>query len=182
MFSDSSSKSLLFKASVNSTGEFRAERRHEMFVHWLARSPFAVLLLAVDVTTSTAQPGPPCGSDLPIKCTPGKDAAIVLGFVGAGILAVYLGYRLDHPRHEELIIGCTVQAGGMMALVEDNTQMLYSLTPLLKKVKAGDRLVLRGKKKPVISGRNVFHVKKLVLNEGPCETQSPRAGQDSDND
>jgi len=150
-----------------------------MFAHRLARSAFAVLLLAVAVTSARAQAGPPCGPDLPIKCTPGKDAAIVLGFVGAGILAAYLGYRLDHPRHEASIIGCTAQADGTMILVEDNTQMLYSLTPVSKKVRSGERVALRGKKKSDTSGRNVFHVRKVVEDVGPCESRIPSAGQEN---
>jgi hypothetical protein len=150
-----------------------------MLGHWLARSTFAFLLLAVEATSTAAQAGPPCGPDLPIKCTPGKDAAIVLGFVGAGVLAVYLGYRLDHPRHQASIIGCTAQADGTMTLVEDNTQMLYSLNPIPKKVKAGERVVLRGKNKSDISGRNVFHVRKVVEDVGPCESRTPSAGPEN---
>jgi len=149
-----------------------------MFAHRLARSAFAVLLLAVEVTSARAQAGPPCGPDLPIKCTPGKDAAIVLGFVGAGVLAAYLGYRLDHSRHEASIIGCTAQTDEAMTLVEDNTQMLYSLIAVPKKVRAGERVALRGKNKSDPSGRNVFHVRKFVKDWGPCESQSPRTGQE----
>lgn len=144
-----------------------------MFVHRFARSAFAVLLLALQATSARAQAGPPCGPDLPIKCTPGKDAAIVLGFVGAGILAAYLGYRLDHPRHEASIVGCTAQGDGTMTLVEDNTQILYSLTTVPKKVRAGERVTLRGKKKFDTSGKNLFQARKLAKDEGPCESQSP---------
>ena len=75
-----------------------------MLIHWLARSTFAVLLIGAELTSAGAQAGPPCGPDLPIKCTPGKDAAIVVGIVGVGVLAAYLGYRLNHPRHENSII------------------------------------------------------------------------------
>jgi hypothetical protein len=60
-----------------------------------------------------------------------------------------------------------------MTLVEDSTQTLYSLTPPRKKVKAGERVVLRGKKTLDASGKNVFQVRKFVQDAGPCETQSP---------
>jgi hypothetical protein len=49
------------------------------------------VLLAAEVPTAAAQAGSPCGPDLPIKCTPGKSAAILSAFVGAGIVAAYLG-------------------------------------------------------------------------------------------
>lgn len=146
-----------------------------MIFRWLACSTFGILLVATAAPSIVAQAGPPCGPDLPIKCTPGKDAAIVVTFVGAGALAAYLGYRMSHPKREESIAGCTMQADGGMTLVEQSTQTLYSLTPVNKEVKAGERVVLRGKKDA--SGRNVFHVKKLVKDEGPCETQSLSAGQ-----
>jgi hypothetical protein len=150
-----------------------------MLAHRLARSAFAILLLALQVASARAQAGPPCGPDLPIKCTPGKDAGILLAFVGAGILAAYLGYRMDHPRHQALIVGCTAQADGTMTLVEDNTQILYSLAPVPKKVRAGQRVTLRGRKKSDPSGKNLFQARKLVKDEGPCESQSPGAAQEN---
>lgn len=150
-----------------------------MDVRWLIRSTFSLLLLAAEVPSAAAQPGPPCGPDLPIKCTPGKDAAIVLGFVGAGVVALYLGYRMDHPRNEMLTSGCAAQADGVMTLVEDNTQTVYLMKPLPRKVKAGERVVLRGKKIRDGTGKNIFRAKKFVQDEGPCETRSPSAGQES---
>jgi hypothetical protein len=147
-----------------------------MVLCWLARSTIGILLLLAEIPSAIGQPGPPCGPDLPIKCTPGKDAALVLGFVGAGILAAYFGYRLNHPRQEASIIGCTAQADGMKTLTEDDTQTVYLLTRSGKKLKAGERLLLRGKKTQDASGRDVFQVRKLVTDEGPCETQSPREG------
>jgi hypothetical protein len=141
-----------------------------MVVRWLARSAVAILLLTLDIPSIAAQAGPPCGPDLPIKCTPGKDAAIVLGFVGAGVLAAYLGYRMGHPKHEASIVGCTALADGTMTLVEDNTEALYSLTSHPKKVKARERVILSGKKTLDVSGKNVFQVRKLVEDMGSCKT------------
>jgi len=148
-----------------------------MIFRWLACSTFGILLITAGAPSTIAQAGPPCGPDLPNKCTPGKDAAIVLGFVGAGALAAYLGYRMNHPKREDSITGCTTQADGVMALMEQSTKTLYSLSPVHKRVKAGQRVVLRGKKNQDASGRNVFHVTKVVKDEGPCEAQSLSAGQ-----
>jgi hypothetical protein len=150
-------------------------KRHVMVLCWLARSTIGILLLLAEVPAAMGQAGPPCGPDLPIKCTPGKDAAIVLGFVGAGVLAVYLGYRIDHPRHESSIIGCSAVSEGMKTLVEDKTQTVYLLAGSDKKVKPGERLLLRGQKKLDPSGRDVFKVRKLVRDAGSCETQSTNA-------
>ena len=142
-----------------------------MVLGWLARSTIGILLLLAEVPAAAGQAGPPCGPDLPIKCTPGKDAAIVLGFVGAGVLAVYLGYRMDHPRHESSIIGCSAVSEGMKTLLEDDTQRVYLLAGSDKRVKAGERLLLRGQKKLDASGRDVFKVRKLVKDAGSCEPQ-----------
>ena len=146
-----------------------------MLIHWLARSTFAVLLIGVELTSAGAQAGPPCGPDLPIKCTPGKDAAIVVGIVGVGVLAAYLGYRLNHPRHENSIIGCTAQTDGSMTLSEDNTQKLYTLTGLPKKLRAGQHVLLRGKISADGSGKNAFQVRKFTKDDVPCEPQTSGA-------
>lgn len=146
-----------------------------MILRCIACSTFGILLITAGAPSTVAQAGPPCGPDLPTKCTPGKDAAIVLGFVGAGALAAYLGYRMSHPKREETIAGCITQTDGVMTLMEQSTKTLYSLTPVHKKVQPGERVVLRGKKDA--SGRDVFRVRKVVKDEGPCETQSGSAGQ-----
>ena|SRR5215472_2917466 len=145
-----------------------------MIFRWLTCSTFGFLLVAAGPPSTVAQAGPPCGPDLPIKCTPGKDAALLVTFIGAGALAAYLGYRISHPKREESIAGCTMQADGVLTLMEQSTQTVYSLTPVHKKVQAGKQVVLLGQKDA--SGRNVFHVKKLVKDEGPCEAQSLNAG------
>ena len=132
-----------------------------------------ILLITAGAPSAVAQAGPPCGPDLPIKCNPGKGAAILLAFVGAGALAVYLAYRMDHPKGEASVAGCTTLANGEMALTEDGTQTLYLLTPARKNVKAGERVVLRGKKNHNASGGNVFHVRKVVKDDGRCEAQNP---------
>ena len=148
-----------------------------MIARWLACLTCGILLLTAGAPPTVAQSGPPCGPDLPIKCTPGKDAAILMGYVGAGALAIYIGYRMDHPKHKELIAGCTTQTDGMMTLMEQGTGTLYSLNPVHKNVKAGERVVLRGVKKQDASGRNVFHVTKVVEDEGLCEKQNLTAEQ-----
>lgn len=133
-----------------------------------------ILLITAGVPSTVAQAGPPCGPDLPIKCNPGKGAAILLAFIGAGALAVYLGYRMDHPKGQVSIAGCTTLTDGAMTLTEDGTGTLYVLTPVRENVKAGGRVVLRGKKNHDAAGRNVLNVKKVVKNDGPCQAQSSR--------
>lgn len=144
-----------------------------MIAHSLAGPVLSLLLTAVGIPSIAAQAGPPCGPDLPIKCTPGKDAALVLGFVGAGALAVYLAYRMDHPRGEVSVSGCTILANGVMTLTEQGTQTSFLLTPSRKKVKADEQVILRGKKSRDAAGQNVLRVTKIVRDEGPCEP--PRA-------
>ena len=63
----------------------------------------------------------------------------------------------------------------MKTLVEDKTQTVYLLAGSDKKVKPGERLLLRGQKKLDPSGRDVFKVRKLVRDAGSCETQSTNA-------
>lgn len=136
-------------------------------------STLGLLLLAAPAPSALAQAGPPCGPDLPIKCTPGKSAAIVLSFVGAGALAVYLAYRIDHPRGATSIAGCATQDNEEITLVDQASQTPYVLAAGRKKVKAGERLVLRGKKNRDADGRDVFRVTKILEDQGPCEPQSP---------
>ena len=150
-----------------------------MFVHRFARSAFAVLLLALQATFGQGSGWPSLRSRSSHQMHARQRRGLVLGFVGAGILAAYLGYRLDHPRLEASIVGCTAQGDGTMTLVEDNTQILYSLTTVPKKVRAGERVTLRGKKKFDTSGKNLFQARKLVKDEGPCEPPSPTAPQEN---
>lgn len=143
-----------------------------MIARWLA-APLGILLLLGGDRAAIAQAGPPCGPDLPIKCTPGKDAAILLGFVGAGVLAFYLAYRMDHPKVKDAVVGCTAQTGGAMILAEDGTQRIYELTHVPKQMRAGERVELWGYQRRDNLGRNVFKVTKLVKSKGPCTAQSP---------
>ena len=73
-------------------------------------------------------------------------------------------------------MGCATQSDGVKILTEDNTQTVYLLSGAEKKVKAGERLVLRGKKSRDATGRDVFQVRKVAKDDGPCETQSVREG------
>ena len=73
-------------------------------------------------------------------------------------------------------MGCATESNGMKTLTDDNTQTVYLLTRAEKKVKTGERLLLRGKKSRDASGSEVFQVSKVVKDEGPCETQSMREG------
>jgi hypothetical protein len=84
---------------------------------------------------------------------------------------------MSHPKRGDYVIGCTTQADGRMTLMDQSTQTLYSLTPGHKKVKAEEQMVLWGKKNQDDSGRKVFHIKKVIEDRGPCETQSLSAGQ-----
>lgn len=143
-----------------------------MIGRWLA-APLGILLLLGGIRAAIAQAGPPCGPDLPIKCTPGKDAAILLGFVGAGVLAFYLAYRMDHPKSKDAVVGCTAQAGETMIVTEDGTERIYELTHLGKQMRAGERVELWGDKRHDNSGRNVFKVRRLVRRGGTCTEQSP---------
>ena len=142
---------------------------------WLCRlAPLlaSMLFLAAEAPFATAQPGPPCGPDLPIKCDPGKSAAILLGFVGAGVAAAFIAYRLDHPKHEASLSGCVTDSGGTKTLTEDETKTRFVLTHAGKKLKAGERVLLRGKKASDPSGTNFFQVRKVVRDQAPCETQA----------
>lgn len=141
-----------------------------MIVRWLNTSIVGILLIATGVP-SAAQAGPPCGPDLPIKCTPGKDAAILAGIAGAGALAIFLAYRMDHPRAQASVEGCTALVEGVIVLSEQGTQSSYLLTGARKNVKTGERVVLRGKKSRNATGKSALRVTKVVKDEGPCEPQ-----------
>lgn len=126
-------------------------------------------LLAAGVARSaSAQAGPPCGPDLPIKCTPGKDAAVLMGFVGAGVAAVYIGYRLSHANGQTLVKGCTIFAEGALALREEGTGRLFLLASTRKKLAAGQQVILKGTKRRDKSGRDLFRTARIVSDQGPC--------------
>jgi hypothetical protein len=154
-----------------------AQVRQAMAMRWLARATFGILLSVAMEPSILAQAGPPCGPNLPIKCAPGKDIAIMSGVAGRLVLLLYVQHRINRGnRQQASITGCTAQANGVMTLTEDNTKTTYLLTPLHKKIKAGERVVLHGKKSQDASQNNVFQVKKLDKDEGPCRTQTPSAG------
>ena len=139
-----------------------------MIVRRFICSILGVFFLVAGVRSAAPQAGPPCGPDLPIKCDSGKGAAILAGIVGAGALAVYLAYRMDHPRGQTSIAGCTTLADGVMTLTGEGTQTSFLLTPAPRKVKAGERVILKGKKSQDAAGKNVLRVTKVVKDEGPC--------------
>lgn len=143
-----------------------------MTIRFLACSALGVLLIGAGTTPTEAQAGPPCGPDLPTKCTPGKDAAILIGVIGAGALAFYLGYRMDHPKQGLAITGCTILDNGVMTLTDENTHTHYSVTPTPKRLRAGNRVLLRGKINQDSNGKSIFRVRKILEDDGPCETQS----------
>ena len=149
-----------------------------MSIRYLVSSALGVILAGLGATPADAQAGPPCGPDLPIKCTPGKDAAIVIGFVGAGALAVYIAYRMDHPRNEVTIGGCAALDNGAMTLTDESTHTLYPLMPGHKKLRAGNRVLLRGKVSHDSNGQNIFRVRKILKDDGPCEAQERRDSPD----
>lgn len=145
---------------------------------WLARPAFGILLSVVVALSASGQAGPPCGPNLPIKCaSAGKQVAIVAGLVGVVVLVFYAQHRMNsRDRKDTVLAGCTAQAGGVMTLTDDNTKTTYSLASLPKKLKTGRQVALRGIKSQDASGKNVFQVRKLVKDKGPCGSQAPTAG------
>jgi hypothetical protein len=144
-----------------------------MRLHWLVRSTLSAGLLTAQIPFAISQqPGPGCGPNEIIKCNPGKEAAILSAFVGAGVLALYLGYRMDHPKQQMLVAGCVTDVGGELALTDDSSQTVYLVNLGRKKIKAGQRVVLRGRTNRDASGRDLFRVSKVAQDQGTCEASS----------
>jgi hypothetical protein len=160
-----------------------------MAIRWLVRTTLGILLSIGVASTALAQyggGGGTTGSTSGTYSTSGKSygsgAAIGIG-VGAAAAAVagILIYRHHHAAQgeEASVAGCTQQANGLTTLVDDSTKTTYSLTSLSRDVKPGERVELSGKKTQDASGKNVFHVQKLVKDDGPCAPQSASAGAGS---
>jgi hypothetical protein len=155
-----------------------------MAIRWLVRTTLMVLLSVGIASTAMAQCGglyqPPCpGMTTTAKPSYGHGTAIAVGAgVAAAAVVGILVYRHHHSSQgeEASVMGCTQQANGVTTLVDDSTKTTYSLTSLSKDVKPGERVELTGRKSQDTSGKNTFHVQKLVKDDGPCTPQTASAG------
>jgi hypothetical protein len=155
-----------------------------MAIRWLVRTTLGILLSVGIASTALAQygggggttgtgtyssSGKSYGSGTAIGIGAGAAAAVVVGI---------LVYRHHHAAQgeEASVMGCTTEANGMMTLMDDSSKTTYSLTSLSKDVKSGERVELSGKKTQDASGKNSFHVQKLVKDDGPCSPQTASAG------
>ncbi len=155
-----------------------------MSLRWLVRTTLGILLSVGVASTALAQYGGGGGTTGGTGYTTsgksyssGTAIAIGAGAAAAAVVGI-LVYRHHHASQgeEASVMGCTAQANGMMTLTDDNTKTTYSLSSLSKDVKEGERVELTGKKSQDASGKNTFHVQKLVKDDGPCAPQSASAG------
>jgi hypothetical protein len=160
-----------------------------MTTRWLARTALGILLSIGVATTALAQYGGGTtggtGGTTGTYTAPkgGYGAGTAIGIAG-GAAAAAIALFVIHHRHatqgeEASVAGCTEQANGVTTLVDDSTKTTYSLTSLSKDVKPGERVELSGRKSQNASGKNVFHVQKLVKDDGPCTPQTASVGADS---
>ena len=159
-----------------------------MTTRWLVRTALGILLSIGVATTALAQygggtTGGTGGTGGYVAPKGGYGAGTAIGIAG-GAAAVAIGLFVIHHRHatqgeEASVVGCTEQVNGVTTLVDDTTKSTYSLTSLSKDVKPGERVELSGRKSQDSSGKNIFHVQKLVKDDGPCTPQTASAGQGS---
>jgi hypothetical protein len=153
-----------------------------MAMRWLVRTTLGIVVSVALASTALAQMGygggGTTGSTGTTTYAPksyGSGAAIGIGVgaaaaVAAGILI--LRHRHASQGEEATLVGCTDRSNGGAMLVDDNSKATYSLTSLSKDVKSGERVEVAGKKSQDASGKNVFHVQKLVKDDGPCTPQT----------
>lgn len=158
-----------------------------MAIRWLVRTTLGILLSMGAASAGLAAPcggygQPPCPGGTGYSTT-GKSygsgtAIAVAAGAAVAVVAGVLVYRHHHASQgeEASVMGCTTQANGMMSLMDDSTKTTFSLTSLSKDVKAGERVELSGKKSQDATGKNTFHVQKLVKDDGPCNPQTASAG------
>src|SRR6266568_1714184 len=159
-----------------------------MTTRWLVRTALGILLSIGVATSASAQygGGGTTGGTGGTSTTYSKKsygAGTAIGIAG-GAAAVAIGLFVIHHRHatqgeEASVVGCTEQVNGVTTLVDDTTKSTYSLTSLSKDVKPGERVELSGSKSQDSSGKNIFHVQKLVKDDGPCTPQTASVGAGS---
>jgi len=159
-----------------------------MATRWLVRTTLGILLSIGVATTAFAQygGGGTTGGTPGTYSTSGKSygSGTAIGIAAGAAAAVAIGIFAVRHHHanqgeEASVMGCTEQANGVTTLVDDSTKTTYSLTSLSKDVKPGERVELSGKKSQNASGKNVFHVQKLVKDDGPCTPKTASAAQGS---
>ncbi len=147
------------------------------------RRPFLnsliILLSAAMASPAWAQQGVPPPSSSPSAKSYGAGTAIGISVGAAAALGIGL-YMIRHRRanraQSATLVGCTQIDNGVMLVEDDTTKVKYTLFALREDVKPGERVVLTGKKSQDASGKNLFHVRKLVKDDGPCSSQTASTG------
>ena len=158
-----------------------------MSMKWFVRTTLGILLSVGMASMALAQyPGGGTTGGTGTYSSSGKryGSGAAIGIAAGAAAALGIGLYAMHRHHanqgeEASVVGCTTQANGATTLVDDNTKTTFSLTSLSKDVKPGERVELTGRKSQDASGKNSFHVQKLVKDEGPCNPQSAANGSGS---
>lgn len=152
-----------------------------MKMRWLTSAILGAVLQLTLTSSGFAQPGlpknyPPAGK------TYGSGTSIALAAGGAAVVAVGVFMMRRHhskPSQEATLVGCTEMDHGALVLTDEDTKTTYWLSALSKGVRPGERLILSGNATRSNSGLNVFRVRKLVRDDGPCALRATISGAGS---